>query len=168
MFCQKSLELVKDLKRAIESGGGGAAVVPPFDDDRLRTALEEMRILFAENKRDVDEVVRATQGARCIQSENATGVDEVDEDGTPHDLEDVSRRHPPLDHTTSFNATAGASTTISSRRSLNSTANATERHSNGVGSHRTSSELGAALMPRLISNLCFLIIFVWIYSNFKE
>lgn len=167
MFCQKSLELVKDLKRAIESGGGGgAAIVPPFDDDRLRSALEEMRILFAENKRDVDEIVRASQGvgssggAPRTQSENAPGtlgdVDVEDEPPGPGSgLDEPGAavphvRQATLDHTTSFNATAVSA----SRRSLNSSANATDRHELTIGSsHRAAPELGAALMPRYFRTL---------------
>ncbi|XP_065068509.1 DNA replication complex GINS protein PSF1-like [Rhopilema esculentum] len=56
MFGEKALELIKQLKRARDG------TLPPFDEDVIRQALEEMRVLFEENSKEVNAAVDGEQG----------------------------------------------------------------------------------------------------------
>lgn len=56
MFGEKALELIKQLKRA------GDGPLPPYDEDTIRQVLEEMRVLFDENQKEVSAAVEGEQG----------------------------------------------------------------------------------------------------------
>ncbi|XP_054985804.1 DNA replication complex GINS protein PSF1 isoform X2 [Sorex araneus] len=47
MFCEKAIELVRELHRAPEGQ------LPAFNDDGLRQVLEEMKALYEQNQSDV-------------------------------------------------------------------------------------------------------------------
>lgn len=47
MFCEKALELVRELHGAPEGQ------LPPFNEDGLRQVLEEMKALYEQNQSDV-------------------------------------------------------------------------------------------------------------------
>ncbi|XP_019489531.1 PREDICTED: DNA replication complex GINS protein PSF1 [Hipposideros armiger] len=49
MFCEKALELVRELHRAPEGQ------LPAFNEDGLRQVLEEMKALYEQNQSDVNE-----------------------------------------------------------------------------------------------------------------
>ncbi|XP_034506499.1 DNA replication complex GINS protein PSF1 [Ailuropoda melanoleuca] len=50
MFCEKAMELVRELHRAPEGE------LPAFSEDGLRQVLEEMKALYEQNQSDVNEV----------------------------------------------------------------------------------------------------------------
>ncbi|XP_005634230.1 DNA replication complex GINS protein PSF1 isoform X3 [Canis lupus baileyi] len=50
MFCEKAMELVRELHRAPEGQ------LPAFNEDGLRQVLEEMKALYEQNQSDVNEV----------------------------------------------------------------------------------------------------------------
>ncbi|KAF4008309.1 hypothetical protein G4228_020017 [Cervus hanglu yarkandensis] len=47
MFCEKAMELVRELHRAAEGR------LPAFNEDGLRQVLEEMKALYEQNQSDV-------------------------------------------------------------------------------------------------------------------
>ncbi|KAL0595714.1 DNA replication complex GINS protein PSF1 [Plecturocebus cupreus] len=49
MFCEKAMELVRELQRAPEGQ------LPAFNEDGLRQVLEEMKALYEQNQSDVNE-----------------------------------------------------------------------------------------------------------------
>ncbi|XP_032104080.1 DNA replication complex GINS protein PSF1 isoform X2 [Sapajus apella] len=49
MFCEKAMELVRELHRAPEGQ------LPAFNEDGLRQVLEEMKALYEQNQSDVNE-----------------------------------------------------------------------------------------------------------------
>ncbi|XP_065777657.1 DNA replication complex GINS protein PSF1-like isoform X4 [Muntiacus reevesi] len=49
MFCEKAVELVRELHRAAEGR------LPAFNEDGLRQVLEEMKALYEQNQSDVAE-----------------------------------------------------------------------------------------------------------------
>nr|CAD7454307.1 unnamed protein product [Timema tahoe] len=50
MFCEKSLELIKELDRSTDS-------LPAFKEVAVRQVLEEMKVLFEQNQKDVNMTV---------------------------------------------------------------------------------------------------------------
>lgn len=50
MFCEKAIELIRELHRATD------AQIPPFNEDGVRQVLEEMKVLYEQNQTDVNEV----------------------------------------------------------------------------------------------------------------
>ena len=71
MYCEKALELVKDLKRSMQSGGASldacaAPCVSTFDEQRVRATLDEMHALFDANAQD----------APIVQAQELDGVEE--------------------------------------------------------------------------------------------
>ncbi|NP_001397759.1 DNA replication complex GINS protein PSF1 isoform X3 [Gorilla gorilla gorilla] len=49
MFCEKAMELIRELHRAPEGQ------LPAFNEDGLRQVLEEMKALYEQNQSDVNE-----------------------------------------------------------------------------------------------------------------
>ncbi|XP_065748918.1 DNA replication complex GINS protein PSF1 isoform X2 [Phocoena phocoena] len=49
MFCERAMELVRELHRAAEGR------LPAFNEDGLRQVLEEMKALYEQNQSDVNE-----------------------------------------------------------------------------------------------------------------
>ncbi|KXJ30034.1 DNA replication complex GINS protein PSF1 [Exaiptasia diaphana] len=56
MFGDRALELVKELKRTIDSG------LPPYNEDVVRQVLEEMKALFEQNQKEVNATVDGESG----------------------------------------------------------------------------------------------------------
>ncbi|XP_029330195.1 DNA replication complex GINS protein PSF1 [Mus caroli] len=56
MFCEKAMELVRELHRAPEGQ------LPAFNEDGLRQVLEEMKALYEQNQSDVNEAKSAGRG----------------------------------------------------------------------------------------------------------
>ncbi|KAK3718777.1 hypothetical protein QZH41_014052 [Actinostola sp. cb2023] len=56
MFGDRALELVKELKRTIDSG------LPPYNEDVVRQVLEEMKALFEQNQKEVNATVAGESG----------------------------------------------------------------------------------------------------------
>uniref|UniRef100_A0A8Q3WMG9 DNA replication complex GINS protein PSF1 n=1 Tax=Homo sapiens TaxID=9606 RepID=A0A8Q3WMG9_HUMAN len=50
MFCEKAMELIRELHRAPEGQ------LPAFNEDGLRQVLEEMKALYEQNQSDVSGV----------------------------------------------------------------------------------------------------------------
>ncbi|KAJ7356076.1 DNA replication complex GINS protein PSF1 [Desmophyllum pertusum] len=77
MFGDKALELVKELKRSMDG------TLPPYNEDLVRQVLEEMKILFEQNQKEVENV-RITDGT-ATQVFYHRGCDSI----TPEILSDV-------------------------------------------------------------------------------
>jgi len=56
MFGDKALELVKELKRSMDG------TLPPYNEDLVRQVLEEMKILFEQNQKEVALTVEGETG----------------------------------------------------------------------------------------------------------
>jgi len=56
MFGEKVFELIKELKRSPEGQ------LPPYNEDVIRQVLEEMKVLFEENQKEVAASVDGEQG----------------------------------------------------------------------------------------------------------
>ncbi|CAI2727462.1 unnamed protein product [Schistosoma spindalis] len=56
MLAQTSLQLIKELKRSQQSK------LPPYGEDKIRLCLEEMRVLYDANHRDVALVSNSSSG----------------------------------------------------------------------------------------------------------
>ncbi|XP_070657330.1 DNA replication complex GINS protein PSF1 isoform X1 [Bos indicus] len=56
MFCEKAMELVRELHRAAEGR------LPAFNEDGLRQVLEEMKALYEQNQSDVNEAKSSGRG----------------------------------------------------------------------------------------------------------
>uniref|UniRef100_F6ZC28 DNA replication complex GINS protein PSF1 n=1 Tax=Equus caballus TaxID=9796 RepID=F6ZC28_HORSE len=56
MFCEKAMELVRELHRAPEGQ------LPAFNEDGLRQVLEEMKALYEQNQSDVNEAKSGGRG----------------------------------------------------------------------------------------------------------
>ncbi|XP_067030178.1 DNA replication complex GINS protein PSF1-like [Acropora muricata] len=56
MFGDKALELVKELKRSLDG------TLPPYNEDLVRQVLEEMKVLFEQNQKEVALTVEGETG----------------------------------------------------------------------------------------------------------
>ncbi|KAK3608662.1 hypothetical protein CHS0354_042674 [Potamilus streckersoni] len=56
MLAEKALELVRELERSIDGS------LPPYNEDRVRQVLEEMRVLYEQNQKDVSATVAGESG----------------------------------------------------------------------------------------------------------
>ncbi|XP_046558074.1 DNA replication complex GINS protein PSF1-like [Haliotis rubra] len=56
MLADKVLELIRELKRAVDG------TLPPYNEDGVRQVLEEMKALFEHNQRDVSATVAGESG----------------------------------------------------------------------------------------------------------
>ncbi|CAH8843181.1 unnamed protein product [Trichobilharzia szidati] len=66
MLAQTGLQLVKELKRSQQSN------LPPYNEDKIRTCLEEMKTLYDANYRDVAFVSSSTSEAASSSSLSGT------------------------------------------------------------------------------------------------
>ncbi|XP_033636748.1 DNA replication complex GINS protein PSF1-like [Asterias rubens] len=56
MFCEKVLELIRELKRSLDG------TLLPFNEDGVRQVLEEMKALYDQNQTDVSATVEGERG----------------------------------------------------------------------------------------------------------